>query len=57
MSTLLRSMLVLFALSGAVQPALAYPDHTIYVDMTHVGTIDSGPYSGSYGDDANLVAR
>lgn len=57
MSTLLRSMLVLFALSGAAMPAFAYPEHTIYVDMTHIGTLDSGPYSGSYGDEADLVAN
>lgn len=51
MSTLLRSMLVLFALSGAALPALAYPEHTIYVDTTHIGSPDSGPYDGSDRDE------
>lgn len=57
MSTLLRSVLVLFALSGAAMPALAYPEHTIYVDTSHTRGTDSGPYEATSWDQADLAAK
>lgn len=57
MSNLLRSVLVLFAFSGAALPALAYPEHTIYVDTSNFGGTDTGPYEGTNWDQADLAAK
>lgn len=56
MSTFLRSVLILFALLGAAQSASAYPEHTIYVDTSHLGSTDSGIIEADC-DEADRNAR
>jgi hypothetical protein len=57
MSNLLRSTLVFMVLVGAAVPALAYPEHTIYVDTSHYGSTDIGMITGSSYDEADRGAR
>lgn len=57
MSTLLRTAIVLLALSAAALPALAYPEHTIYVDTSHNGGTDSGPIDSASWDEVEPDAR
>ena len=56
MSTILRSTLVLLTLLGAARSALAFPEHTIYVDMSHSQNTDSGMIDADC-EDADQNAR